>query len=77
MFADGSTENKEQVMTKVKAKLKIEDSIYQQTDYSGLPDWFKQTAQWWVDGQITDEDFVRNVKYLRDSGIIRDHQFEE
>jgi hypothetical protein len=76
LLADGSTENKVNVMSKVKEKLKIEDQEYQQTDFTGLPDWFKQTAQWWVDGQTTDEDFVRSVKYLKDSGIIREYQLD-
>jgi len=74
LLADGKVENKETVMTKVREKLKIEDQIYQQTDFDGLPDWFKQNAQWWVEDQITDEDFVRSVKFLKDSGIIRDHR---
>jgi hypothetical protein len=77
LLADGSSENKESVMTNLRVKLKIDDQVYQQTDFSGLPVWFKQTAQWWVDDQIPDEDFVRSVKYLRDSGIIRNHQLGE
>jgi hypothetical protein len=76
LLADGSTENKKEVMSSLQEKLKIEESIYQKTDVSGLPDWFKQTAIWWTDGQIPDEDFVRSVKYLRDSGIIRDYPLE-
>ena len=75
LFADGSSENKETVMSKVQEKLKIEDQIYQQTDFTGLPDWFKQNAQWWVDGQITNDDFIRSVKYLKDAGTIREYQF--
>ena len=77
LFAEGSSENKKTVMSKVKEKLKIDDQIYQQTDFTGLPDWFKQTAQWWVDGQIPDDDFIRSVKYLKNSGIIREYQFEQ
>jgi len=77
MLADGSSENKENVMTKVREKLKIESQIYQQTDFSGLPDWFKQNAQWWVDEEITNDDFIRSVKYLKDSGIIREYQLDE
>lgn len=73
LFADGSNENKVEVMSSIKGKLKIEESFYQQTDFNGLPDWFKHTAIWWTDGQIPDEDFIRSVKYLKDSGIIRDH----
>jgi len=77
LFADGSSENKQAVMYKVREKLKLEDQIYQQTDFTGLPDWFKQNAQWWVDGQISNDDFVRSVKCLKDSGIIREHNLEE
>ena len=77
LLADGSTENKVNVMSKVREKLKIEDQVYQQTDFTGLPVWFKQTAQWWVDGKITNDDFIRNVKYLKDAGIIRNHQLAE
>jgi len=76
LFADGSSENKQDVMSKVREKLKIEDQIYQQTDFTGLPDWFKQTAQWWVEDKITNEDFIRNVKYLKDAGIIREYQLD-
>ena len=47
------------------------ERIFKDIDISGLPDWFKQTAQWWVDGQITDEEFIQNVEYLQKSGIIR------
>ena len=76
LYADGSSENKVSVMSKVKEKLKIDEQIYQQTDFEGLPDWFKQNAQWWLDEKITNDDFIRSVKYLKDSGIIRGHQPE-
>lgn len=29
-----------------------------------LPDWFKHNARLWSEGKISNEDFVRNVKYL-------------
>lgn len=77
LFADGSSENKENVMSKVKEKLKIEEQVYQQTDFTGLPDWFKQNARWWVDGKITNEDFIRSIKFLKDAGVIREHQVAE
>ena len=72
-----SSENKVNVMSKVREKLKIEDQVYQQTDFTGLPDWFKQTAQWWVDDQIPNEDFIRSVKYLKNAGVIREYQLED
>jgi len=76
LFADGSSENKQNVMAHLQEKLKIADQEYQQTDFDGLPNWFKQNAQWWLEGQISDEDFVRSVKYLKDVGLIRDHSLE-
>ncbi len=77
LFADGSNENKQDVMEKVKGKMKIEDQIFQKTDFTGLPYWFKNTAKYWTDGKITDEEFIRSVKYLKNAGIIREHQMDE
>jgi hypothetical protein len=76
LFADGSNENKVDVMSKVREKMKIEDQAFQQTDFSGLPFWFKNTATYWADDKITDEEFVRSVKYLKDAGIIRNHTLD-
>ncbi len=77
LLADGSDENKVDVMTKVKEKMKIEEQEFQQTNFSGLPFWFKNTATFWADGKISDEEFVRSVKYLKDAGIIREHNLGE
>jgi len=77
LLTDGAPDNNETIMTNLREKLKIDESFYQQPDFTGLPDWFKQTAQWWVDDQITNEDFIRSVKYLKDAGIIRDHQLDQ
>ena len=76
LLADGSTENKNTVMVSMQKKLKIADQEYQQTDFDGLPSWFKQNANWWLEEQITDEDFVRSIKFLRDAGIIREYNLE-
>jgi len=76
LFADGSNENKVDVMTKVKQKMKIEDQAFQQTNFSGLPFWFKNTATYWADDKITDEEFIRTVKYLQDAGIVREHSLD-
>lgn len=77
LLADGSDENKQDMMSSVREKMKIDDKVFQQNDFSGLPDWFKNTAQFWIDGKISDEEFVRSVKYLRDAGIIREHNIDE
>jgi len=39
----------------------------------GLPDWFKQTAGWWAQDRISDEEFKSNIGYLINAGIIRGH----
>ena len=36
-----------------------------------LPNWIKDTAMWWADGKVTDEDFVNGLQYLISHGIIR------
>ena len=77
LFADGSDENKMDVMEKVKGKMKIADQEFQKTDFSGLPYWFKNTAKYWADEKITDDEFIRSVKYLKDAGIIREHSLDE
>ena len=77
LLADGSDENKIGVMEKVKQKMKIEDQEFQQTDFTGLPLWFKNTAKYWSDDKISDEEFIRSVKYLKDAGIIREHNLGE
>ena len=77
LLTDGAPKNKETIMTNLRDKIKIDESFYQKTDFTGLPDWFKQTAQWWVDDQITNEDFIRSVKYLKDAGIIRNYNLDQ
>jgi len=72
LLADGSDENKIGVMEKVKQKMKIADQEFQQTDFTGLPFWFKNTAKYWADDKISDEEFIRTVKYLQDAGIVRE-----
>ena len=35
-----------------------------------IPDWVRNTAGWWADGLIPDDDFVSGIKYLVEQGII-------
>lgn len=35
-----------------------------------IPKWIKTNAGWWSDGQISDDDFMRGIEYLIESGII-------
>jgi hypothetical protein len=38
--------------------------------FDGIPDWVKNTAGWWSDGQLKDEEFVNSVGFLIKNGII-------
>ncbi|MFB5627361.1 MAG: hypothetical protein ACE5R5_04100, partial [Nitrosarchaeum sp.] len=35
-----------------------------------VPDWVKNTATWWSNDQISDDDFIKFVQYLVKKGII-------
>ena len=47
------------------------DLISDEGNAIGMPDWFKTTIQWWVDGEISDDEFKRSVDFLRDEGLLR------
>ena len=36
----------------------------------GIPPWIKANAEWWSQGLITDNDFVKGIQYLVENGII-------
>ena len=36
-----------------------------------IPDWIKNTAEWWYLGEITEDDFLKSVEYLVKNRIIR------
>ena len=62
----------EELLAKIPNFLKsYAERVFKDVDISGLLDWFKETAQWWVEGKITDEEFITNVEYLQKSGVIR------
>ena len=35
-----------------------------------VPDWIKNTAEWWSDDLITEDDFVQAIQWLATKGII-------
>jgi len=35
-----------------------------------IPEWIKQNAKWWVNGEITDESFISGIQYLIKTGIM-------
>lgn len=36
-----------------------------------IPSWVKNNAKWWSEGQIGDNDFVKGIQYLIQSGIMK------
>ena len=36
-----------------------------------IPDWIKNNADWWSQGLISDDDFVKGIQYLIEQGIIK------
>ncbi len=40
-----------------------------QETYS-IPQWIKNNAKWWAEGQIVDSDFIKGIQYLIDNNIL-------
>ncbi len=36
-----------------------------------VPDWIKNNAKWWVEGLITEGEYMRALQYLIDEGILQ------
>ncbi len=36
-----------------------------------IPSWIKNNANWWSQGLISDDDFVKGIQYLVGQGIIK------
>ena len=46
--------------------------LYQQTNVqTKIPSWIKNNAKWWADGTIGDDEFVKGVQYLIQSGLMK------
>jgi len=39
-----------------------------------IPGWVKNNAEWWAQGQISDEDFATGIEYMINDGIIQVQQ---
>jgi len=51
--------------------LSNDELLFDEDQPRGLSTWFKTTAKWWVDGEISDEEFKKNVNFLRNEGLLR------
>ena len=47
------------------------DVILDAEKFIVIPEWIKQNAKWWVNGEITDESFTSGIQYLVKTGIMR------
>ena len=43
---------------------------YEQKNQNGIPDWVKNNAKWWSEEKISNEEFLKGIKYLIEIGII-------
>ena len=50
-------------------KVPIKSTGEQATDVV-IPDWVRNNAGWWSQGEITDKDFASGIQYLMTKGII-------
>ena len=47
--------------------VEIQDAFPQE---SSIPEWIKNNAGWWAEGQIDDTDFIQGIQFLVGQGII-------
>src|SRR2546425_1295227 len=50
--------------------LKTNSNAATQVSSYNIPSWIKNTAKWWSQGAITDDDFVKGLQYLIQQGVI-------
>jgi hypothetical protein len=48
----------------------VDCTVESSSSSSEIPDWIKNTAGWWADGQIDDGSFVSGVQWLISNGIM-------
>ncbi len=48
----------------------IVSSLGAYAESSNVPDWVKNNAAWWADGQIGESDFINSMQYLVGQGIL-------
>nr|MBC8251095.1 hypothetical protein [Candidatus Nitrosopelagicus sp.] len=61
------------VVTGTPTQTSLDDSVgdeVTQTSTASVPDWVKNTAGWWAEGQITESEFVSAIEHLVKTGTI-------
>ncbi len=61
-----------QVFAEIKGKqILVSTFNVKGADSGKVPTWIKNNANWWAQGLITDDDFIKGIQYLVEQGIIR------
>ncbi len=72
MLSSNSEDVKADLLSRIpKNMLSNEDLLFDEGKTLGMPEWFKTTAKWWIAGEISDDDFSKNVNFLRNEGLLR------
>ena len=68
----GNVFNQGQQMTTNKASNFLAGLMFEKIESKSneIPDWVKNNAGWWAEGQIDDSDFIKGIKFLIEQGII-------
>ena len=62
---EGETNTEELSYKSQELKSKIKTS-----ETTKIPNWIKNNAGWWANGQIDDSDFIAGIQYMIENGII-------
>ena len=49
----------------------VSNAKQNESQADGIPEWIKNNAGWWAEGQIPDSAFIDGIEYLIKDGIIR------
>jgi len=71
LSTDSDDETPELLSRIPKSLLSSDEIIIDAEKTLAMPGWFKTTAKWWTDGKISDEEFQKNVNFLRNEGLLR------
>jgi len=47
-----------------------QQGTFQKSSESSIPEWIKNNAKWWSEGQIDDSDFVSGIQFMMKNKII-------
>jgi len=57
-------------LPKEAASIKIQDKITEIKPDTLIPEWVKDQSKWWVNGAISDDEFIQAIQYLMEKETI-------